>query len=284
MDLIPLKELPKLPKLTLAVVGHVEWVNFFRVDNYPQPGVISKGEKYQEGPAGGGAVAALEMARLTASKVQFFTALGKDSIGERSVRKLEELGLQTSIAWRDQPTRTGISMIDNKGERAITVIGERLQPLGKDHLPWSEMMNFDGVFITATDSEALKKCRKAKIMVGTPRIGLNNFEESNIKLNALIGSALDPYEKALSNSLKHLAKITISTEGALGGEVLPGGRFEAFKLKSSIIDTYGCGDCFAAGFTTGLAAGWNVEQSISLGAHCGARCIQRLGPYKSQDY
>ena len=46
MDLMPLKDLPELPKLKLAVVGHVEWVQFMRIDNYPQPGEISHGEIY----------------------------------------------------------------------------------------------------------------------------------------------------------------------------------------------------------------------------------------------
>ena len=280
MNLIPLKELPRIPKLTLAVVGHTEWVSFFRIDNYPLPGVISHGEEYREEPAGGGAVAAIEMRRLTRSKVHFFSALGRDEIGEKSVSRLKELGIQTEIAWRDQPTRKGISMINAEGERAITVLGDRLQPLGKDQLPWNEIKNCDGVFVTAADSEALKICRKARIMVGTPRIGLNNFEDINIKLDALIGSALDPNEKSLSNSLKHLAKTIIATEGALGGESSPGGRFKAALLQAPVIDSYGCGDSFAAGVTTGLAAGWSIEQSISLGAHCGARCVQQLGPYK----
>ena len=64
MDLMPLENLPKLPKLKLAVIGHVEWVQFLKIDDYPQPGEISHGEIYREEPAGGGTVAAIEMARL----------------------------------------------------------------------------------------------------------------------------------------------------------------------------------------------------------------------------
>jgi ribokinase len=47
-----------------AVVGHVEWVNFLRIDRVLSPGAIAlAGESWEE-PAGGGGVAAVELARL----------------------------------------------------------------------------------------------------------------------------------------------------------------------------------------------------------------------------
>ena len=39
-------------------------------------------------------------------------------------------------AWRDQPSRRGLSLVDHTGDRAITVIGERLTPTAEDSLPW----------------------------------------------------------------------------------------------------------------------------------------------------
>jgi len=281
MDLIPIEALPKLPKLKLAVIGHLEWVTFLSVQKLPKAGEISHGEIYLEQPAGGGMVTAAKIARLTGSSVHFFTALGRDSTGEKSLEQLMKFNLKPNVAWRDQPTRKGISMIDAKGDRAITVIGDRLQPLGKDRLPWNELSSFDGVFITATDSVGLLHCRKANVMVATPRIGLNTFKNSNVKLDALIGSALDPDENLFSAATKPSPKLRIATKGALGGEAWPGGRFEGIKLKSAVVDTYGCGDSFAAGVTAGLAAGWNTEQAISLGSHCGANCATHLGPYES---
>ena len=44
----------KKGNLNLAVVGHVEWINFLKVDQLPKPGVISHSEKSLEYPAGGG--------------------------------------------------------------------------------------------------------------------------------------------------------------------------------------------------------------------------------------
>ena len=44
----------KKGNLNFAVVGHVEWINFLKVDQLPKPGVISHSENSIEYPAGGG--------------------------------------------------------------------------------------------------------------------------------------------------------------------------------------------------------------------------------------
>ena len=47
-----------------AVVGHVEWVTFARVPHIPRSGDIVHAHDAFEEPAGGGAVAAVQLARL----------------------------------------------------------------------------------------------------------------------------------------------------------------------------------------------------------------------------
>ena len=82
----PLSSAPALPPLRLAVVGHVEWVEFLAVDQLPRPGAIGHALRSLQEPAGGGAVVAAQMARLQQQPVQFFTALGRDSVGEACVK------------------------------------------------------------------------------------------------------------------------------------------------------------------------------------------------------
>ena len=271
--------LPKTAKLKLAVVGHVEWVSFLRVNQLPKAGWISHSNESIEFPAGGAAVTAVQMAKSNNQEVHLFTALGADTEGKASYEILSEMGLIVHAAWRNKPTRKGISMVDKNGERAITVIGERLQPLSKDALPWEDLKNFDGVFITATDELGIKLCRKSKKVLITPRLGKEVIKKSGIKIDVLVGSGLDPDERMVLKELKHQSSLTISTEGEAGGEVFPGGRFESFKVKSKVIDTYGCGDSFAAGLTTGIAANWELDKAISLGAYLGANCSTFFGPY-----
>jgi ribokinase len=73
--------------------------------------------------------------------------------------------------------------------------------------------------------------------------------------------------------------LRIATEGERGGLLIPGGRFEAQPLPAPLVETYGCGDSFAAGVTAGLAAGWSTTEAIKLGAQCGATCATHFGPY-----
>ena len=274
------KEILSLPKLKLAVIGHVEWVTFLKVDQLPLAGRISHAKDSFEEAAGGAAVAAVQMARLINGSVDLVTSLGKDNYGEKCYKRLTKLGLNLKVAWRDKPTRRGISLISNDGERAITVIGERLQPIGSDDLSWIDMKDYDGVFVTATDEEGIIFARKAKFLSATPRIGENILKNSSVKLNALIGSGLDPGEKIDYEEFAFKPDIYISTKGKLGGTIFPEGRNYPSTIPSSeVIDSYGCGDCFAGAVTAALSAKLNLNQAIKIGAYCGAECSTHYGPY-----
>ena len=276
----PPKEIFSLPKLKLAVIGHIEWVTFLKVDQLPIAGEISHAKDYFEEAAGGAAVAAVQMARLINEPVDLITSLGKDNNGEKCYERLIKLGLNLKVAWREKPTRKGISLISKDGERAITVIGERLQPIASDDLPWSDMKNYDGIFITATDKEGIRLASKARFVAATPRTGKAALKNSKVKINALIGSGLDPGEEINYEELVPKPDIYIATEGKLGGTVYPKKyKYKAIKPSSQEIDTYGCGDCFAGAVTTALAAKLNLDQAIKIGAYCGAECSTHYGPY-----
>lgn len=280
--LIPLHHLPPLPPLRLAVVGHVEVVTFLRVARIPSPGAICRASEGMDLPAGGGAVVAVQLAKLTGQRVAFFTALGRDRVGEQAAADLEALGLEPRVAWREAPTRRGVSWVDGHGERTITVLGDRLMPCADDPLPWSALADADGVFVTATDAAGLRRARQARVLAATPRVGLAVLRESGVHLDALVGSALDPAE-ALPDPLplpppRHV----IATEAGAGSRATPGGAFLAPPLSDPLVDAYGAGDSFAAGLSAALAAHWSLAAAISLGSHCGAACLRGFGPYARQ--
>ena len=204
-----LNDLPKLPKLKLAVVGHVEWVAFMEVNTFPESGKIGHAKQYLEEPAGGAAVIAVQLAKLTKQPIDLFTSLGKDQYGKKAISRLKGLGINMKVAWSDEGTRRAISIVDSRGDRAITVIGKRLQPSGRDSLPWNQLKHYDGVFVTATDSEGLYKCRQSRFLGATPRIKIETIEKANIQLDALIGSGLDPQEKVPKNSLSKIPRLII---------------------------------------------------------------------------
>lgn len=274
-----MSSISSLPPLRLAVVGHVEWMEFLAVDQLPHPGTIGHALRTLQEPAGGGAVVAVQMARLQQQPVHFFTAIGRDSVGEACVKRLEDLGLVVHVAWREAPTRRGISLVDGEGDRAITVIGERLTPSLDDDLPWEALGECDGLFVTAADVPLLKACRAAAVLAATPRVRLPVLQKAGVSIDALIGSGLDPGELVDPDQLNPAPHTMIRTEGAAGGLSLPGGRYEPAPLPGPMVESYGCGDSFAAGVVTGLAARWTLANAIALGAQCGAACATRFGPY-----
>src|SRR2546428_12701291 len=110
--------------LRLAAVGHVEWVRFARVAHVPRPGeVVHALEPFHE-PAGGGAVAAVQLARLAGSSM-LLTALGEDELASRSVDRLRELGVSVCRAPRSEATRMAVALFGASGERTLTTVGPR---------------------------------------------------------------------------------------------------------------------------------------------------------------
>lgn len=267
-----------------AVVGHVEWIEFGRVEHVPVAGeIVHVSESWME-PAGGGAVAAMQLCKL-AGAATLYTALGDDEIGHRMKEGLEALGLRVEAIFRSEPQRRGFVHIDSAGERTITVIGSRLGPEAADPLPWGELAETDAVYFTAGDTGAAQAARQAGALVSTAR-GLSTLAEAGVQLDALVASARDPGERYSPGDLEPPPLHVVRTAGADGGEyeTLDGdsGRWEAEPLPGPVSDAYGCGDSFAAGLTFGLGSGLPIAEAARLAARCGAACLTGRGPYQGQ--
>jgi len=267
--------------MKVAVVGHVEWVEFARVDHAPAAGEIVHALETWEEPAGGGAVAAVQLARLAGSCL-FFTALGADDLGRRSRAELTRLGVDVRAIPDAEPTRRAFTYIDETGERTITVLGEKLRPRGGDsRLPWRELVGLDAVYFVSGDAEALRHARLARILVASAR-ELPTLREGGVQLDALVGSGEDEGELYHPGELDPAPHVVVTTSGGLGGWVQPGGPFRPAPLPGTVDDAYGCGDCFAAGLTFGLARGDAVDDAVDLAARCGAAVMTGRGPYSAQ--
>src|SRR5581483_4575983 len=267
--------------MRVAVVGHVEWVQFARVEHVPEPGEIVTALDVWEEPAGGGAVAAVQLANLNGS-VDFYTSLGDDDIARRSRERLSALGVTVHACAAGQPQRRAFTFVDEDGERTITVLGPKLRPSGEDaSVPWEELARCDAVYFTGGDVAAVRAARRAKVLVGTSR-ELETLHRAGVELDAVVGSGGDVGERFDSVELDPPPRFEVSTSGPLGGWVRPGGPFRAAPIPGPIEDAYGCGDCFAAGLTFGLGAGMPVEEAVALAARCGATVLTSRGPYGRQ--
>jgi ribokinase len=288
----------------VAVVGHVEWVRFARVAHVPRAGEVTHAREPFEEPAGGGAVAAVQLARLAGSSM-LVTALGEDDPGRRSAARLRELGVDVRAARRTQPTRSAVTLVDDARERTITTFGERLEPTATDaELPWDAFGELDAVYFTAGDVRALRAARAARVLVASPRAA--DALGQGVALDALVLSADDAIEREAARRAQEDAALVVSTRGARGGSYwergaaqdestartstahgdAEGGGTEGTWAASPppgpIVDSYGCGDSFAAGLTYGLGAGLTVAAALELAARCGAACLTGRGPYERQ--
>jgi ribokinase len=269
--------------MRVAVVGHVEWCEFAEVPSVPHPGEIVHASRTFEEPAGGGAVAAVQLVKL-AGTATLFTAFGDDETGHRSEAELREHGVRVEARFRPEPQRRAFIHLTT-GERTITVLGPRLGPSGAADLSWELLDDTDAVYLTAGDVEAVHQARRARTLVATPR-GLDTLADAHVELDALVMSGRDAGERYSPGDLDPAPRLVVRTLGAGGGEWEDAegerGRWGPAPLPGPVQDAYGAGDSFAAGLTYGLGAGWPPERAVELAARCGAACLTGRGPYEGQ--
>jgi ribokinase len=274
--------------MRVAVVGHVEWVTFGLVDRVPRAGEIVNTSETWDEPAGGGAVAAVQLAKL-AGACDLFTAVGDDEIGELSERGLTSLGLTVHAAIRDDKTRRAVALIDHGNERTIMTLGERLEPRGDDPLPWDRLDGVDLAYVTAGDPEAFAAARKARLLVVTSR-ALEPLAASGVSPDVLVGSARDQAEAFDPGAIASPTTLFVRTAGLAGGTWERDGESGRWKSPSltqdddpeTPADAYGAGDSFAATLAYGLAAGFEIPAAIKLAARAGSACASGRGPYSTQ--
>jgi ribokinase len=270
---------------TVAVVGHVEWVQFARVPHVPLAGEVVHASDPFEEPAGGGGVAAVQLARL-AGEATFITAVGDDEHGHRSIARLGELGVEVRAGLLESPTRRAVTLVDERGERTITTLGARLEPLAQDVAErLSKPGSVDAIYFTAGDEGALRAARvAARVLVASPRAA--HALGHGVALDALVLSRGDEIERRGLARADEEAQLVVLTEGERGGSYRTrsgvSGRWDAAALPGEPVDAYGCGDSFAAGLTYALGAGLEVADALALAARCGATCLTGRGPYERQ--
>jgi ribokinase len=267
----------------VGVVGHVEWVDFAVTERLPRPGEILHVHEFWQEAAGGGAVAAVQMAKLTGS-AHFLTALAQDPLGVRTAEQLAAVGVAVHAAPRPGVQRRGFVYLTDDGERTITVLGDRLVPHGDDALPWELLDDVDGLYVTGCDPAAMRAVRRASVIVATPRAG-RALTDSGVAVDVLVHSGKDADEELDPATLDPPPRTVVTTLGSQGGRwdgAAGTGTWTPEALPGPRVDSYGAGDSFAAGLTTGLAAGLPIAEAIRLGSRCGAANMTGRGPYAGQ--
>ncbi len=261
----------------VAVIGHFEWVTHTRGE-VPIPGQILHLHDAIEGPAGGGAVTAAQIARLGVES-HFYTAVGDDAAATAGASLLAGHGIDVRAAQRQGPHPRALTIVDASGERTILVTGGRVAPTIDDPLPWAELATCDGVFFIGDDPRTLVAARAARHLVVTAR-RLPALIASGVQADVLVASANDKDEVVDLDRLPILPRAMVLTEGERGGRIVVDGverRYAAVPLPGPVVDTYGAGDCFAGALTVGLARGLDLDEAAALAARCGAQALTWRG-------
>ncbi len=263
--------------MRVAVVGHVEWVSFHGIDQALHPGAIVRAGAGFEEAAGGGGVAAVELARLAGAST-LFTALGSDGPGRAVPEALGALGVEVRAEWRDEPHRRALTFVDPGGERTIVVVGAA-QAASAEGV---DVAGFDGVYFCKGDAAALRRARAARVLCATARV-LPVLREAGVQLDVLVHSASDPSERYAPGDLDPAPRLTATTEGGAGGRYTledgRAGRWDAAAVPGEVIDTYGAGDSFAAALTYAVARGDAVDEALAFAAQRGALAVTRRGAH-----
>lgn len=260
-----------------VVVGHVEWVSFYGIDVPIHPGVIARGTLLREEAAGGGGVAAAEMARLE-GRSTLITAIGTDAIGQSVPAALGALGVDVRADRRDEPQRRANTYVDPAGERTIVVIGPAQAPSAAS----VDVADADVVYLCKGDADVVERARAARVLCATARI-LPVLQAARVPLDVLVHSANDDAERYAPGDLDPAPRLVATTEGASGGRYQTAdgasGRWAAAVPPELVHDTYGAGDSFAAALAVAVARGLPPPEALAFAAARGAAALGRRGAH-----
>ncbi len=263
----------------VVIVGHVEWVTH-ALGTVPARGHIADLRDAFAEPAGGGGVAAIAAARLGA-RVVLLSAFGDDPAAEASLDIMRRSGVDVAAARRAAPQTPVLTITEPDGERTIMVVGERLQASAADALHGAVLEGAAAAYYTGEDPALLRAVRDHVPVLVVSARRRADLVAAGVTADVVVGSRRDPDEdpRGIPEGLR--PRWFVHTDGRNGGVIVTADGtetvYQPVPPPGRVVDTYGCGDTFAAGLTVGLARGLTVADAAALGAREGAACTTWRG-------
>jgi sugar/nucleoside kinase (ribokinase family) len=261
--------------------------------------------------SGGAAANTLAGLAMLGAKCQFIGQVAKDQLGEVYAHDLRAVGVDFTQAPRDAEPPTGrcLILVSPDGERTMNTF------LGASHFLPAEAIDQDAianaklVFLEgymwdppeprAAMRRALEIARQSDTQVafstcadfcvhthrkdfrkliddGLIDILFANEEEAGILEDSDPASAIETLGKDVP-----LLVVTRGPQGAIA--IKDGERFETAALPTTVVDTTGAGDLFAAGFLSGHLQGESVTRCLEMGAVAAAEVVSHFGARPEQD-
>ena len=258
-----------------AVVGHVEWVEFARVERVPSSGRDRPGERVV-GRSGRGRRRRLGAARAAGRRCTLFTALGRDDLGGAALAQLDGPGR----ARRGRPPRRaaaaglhirGSSRASGRSRSSArsTCLAEAIRCRGRSS------RETDAVYFVSGDADAARAARRARVLVATAR-SLPVLAEAGGRAGRARPQPPTTRASAMSAATSTRAEARrrdrrAAKAGAGARRTAAPGSYRPAPLPGPIVDAYGAGDSFAAGLTYALGRGDDARGRARLRRGVGGR-------------
>lgn len=270
------------------------------VDNDTKALIAEKSNELSKSMASGGSAANTihGIARLGTSTA-FIGTVGRDETGKFFNDDLEKSNIKPLLIYSDSPSGLASTLISTDGERTFgTFLGAAIElgaeSLEKDHFKDYDILHIEGYLVQNHDlvEQALKLAKINGMKVSIDLASYNVVEDNLDFLKEMIEkyvdivfaneeeakafTGLEP-EEAL-DKIASMAEIAIVKVGKDGSFIKSGDeKLKIGVIETTVADTTGAGDLYAAGFLHGIVNNKGFEYSGKLGALLAGTVIQDLG-------
>ena len=226
-------------------------------------------------------------------------AIGQDELGLLFKNDMLKRGIAVLLKELELPTGRAVGFVSPGGERTFaTYLGAAVE-MGPDDIKPELFAGYDLFFIEgylvfnhALIMAAASAAKSAGLTIALDLASYNVVEANQEILNELVDNYIDIVfaneeeaksftgmspEAALEN-LAGRCDIAVVKVGKEGAYVQQGTqRLHIPATVTSVIDTTGAGDFFAAGFLAGIAKGWEMERCGKMGSFMAGEVIKIIG-------
>ena len=280
-------------------IGALNWDRLLLVDRFAKEGEEIVIKEFREEAGGSAANTIAGLGRLGV-KCGFIGKMGSDKEGELILKAFEREGVDTKGIKRVEGRSGAVyAFVDDLGERSMYVksgVNDNLllNDINSSYLRFARFIHISS-FAGSTSIETIKKIPELK---GPAKLSFapgflsrrgRDFLTPILKqceilfLNEKEAAALTgkPPSEAGAVLRREGLETVVVTMGSKGCIVVDEeGAHEAFGIKTTVVDTTGAGDAFAAGFLYGTLKGFDASASARIGNFAASKCIRHIGARK----
>ncbi|MEM6647081.1 MAG: ribokinase [Bacteroidota bacterium] len=277
----------------VLVVGSANTDMVVRVPHLPRPGETVLGGTFQQMPGGKGANQAVAAARLGAD-VTMIACVGTDALGDATVQRWQDLGIDTAHVARSPTAATGVALItvDARGENSIAVASGANHDLQPRHLAPQAFAQADVVLLqlevpvatvaAAIDRAHAEGCHVLLNPAPAQALPASLLERVHILTPnehefRQMSDATSPQEVAAWRDQLGVPHMVI-TQGAKGAAWYSRkGLHRIASHRVAAVDTTGAGDVFNGALAASYAGGRPMKAALAYASAAAAFSVTQPG-------